>query len=40
VGFDLDTGANATSPGVCDDQPTATVSVEAGRLMLDVEEGS
>ena len=40
VGFDLDTGANATSPGVCDDQPTARVSVEAGRLMLEVEEGS
>src|SRR5690242_16982577 len=40
VGFDLDTGANATSPGVCDDQPTARVSVQAGRLMLEVEEGS
>jgi len=40
VGFDLDTGANATSPGVCDDQPTARVNVEAGRLMLEVEEGS
>jgi 3-phenylpropionate/trans-cinnamate dioxygenase ferredoxin subunit len=40
VGFDLDTGANATSPGVCDDQPTARVSVESGRLMLEVEEGS
>ena len=40
VGFDLDTGANATSPGVCDDQPTAQVNVEAGRLMLEVEEGS
>ena len=40
VGFDLDTGTNATSPGVGDDQPTAQVNVEAGRLMLEVEEGS
>jgi 3-phenylpropionate/trans-cinnamate dioxygenase ferredoxin subunit len=38
VGFDLDTGRNATSPGVCDDQPTARVTVEAGRLLLDLEE--
>ena len=38
VGFDLDTGRNATSPGVCDDQATAQVSVEDGRILLEVEE--
>jgi 3-phenylpropionate/trans-cinnamate dioxygenase ferredoxin component len=37
VGFDLDTGANMTSPGVCDDQLTAEVRVEDGRLVLDPE---
>ena len=35
VGFDLDTGANATSPGVCDDQPAFKVSVEDGKLILE-----
>jgi 3-phenylpropionate/trans-cinnamate dioxygenase ferredoxin subunit len=34
VGFDLDTGANATSPGVCDDQPLMKVVVEDGKLVL------
>jgi 3-phenylpropionate/trans-cinnamate dioxygenase ferredoxin component len=37
VGFDLDTGANMTSPGVCDDQPTVQVRVEDGRLVFDPE---
>ena len=36
VGFDLDTGRNVTSPGVCDDQPTVEVSVEEGHLVVDV----
>lgn len=35
VGFDLDTGKNETSPGVCDDQPTEKVSVESGELYLE-----
>ncbi|MFN0063149.1 MAG: Rieske (2Fe-2S) protein [Myxococcaceae bacterium] len=35
VGFDLDTGENLTSPGVCDDQGRAFVSVEKGELYLD-----
>jgi 3-phenylpropionate/trans-cinnamate dioxygenase ferredoxin subunit len=34
VGFDLDTGANKTSPGVCDDQRTFRVTVEDGMLVL------
>jgi len=38
VGFDLDSGANMTSPGVCDDQPRCEVRVEAGRLVLLAEE--
>ncbi|HLT32023.1 MAG TPA: Rieske 2Fe-2S domain-containing protein [Myxococcaceae bacterium] len=35
VGFDMDTGANLTSPGVCDDQPTVKVSVEDAQLVLE-----
>ncbi|GEL71165.1 MULTISPECIES: Rieske (2Fe-2S) protein [Myxococcus] len=35
VGFDMDTGRNATSPGVCDDQPTVQVAVEDGTLVID-----
>ena len=35
VGFDFDTGKNATSPGVCDDQRAFRVSVEAGLLILE-----
>lgn len=34
VGFDLDTGANATSPGVCDDQPKLNVVSQDGKLVL------
>lgn len=32
VGFDLDTGKNVTSPGVCDDQPAYPTQVEDGQL--------
>jgi len=35
VGFDLDTGHNVTSPGVCDDQPAFKISVEEGALILE-----
>jgi 3-phenylpropionate/trans-cinnamate dioxygenase ferredoxin component len=35
VGFDLDTGANVTSPGVCDDQPTVKVAVETGDIVVE-----
>lgn len=38
VGFDMDTGKNVTSPGVCDDQPAMSVSVEDGELVVDVPE--
>lgn len=31
----MDTGRNATSPGVCDDQPTVQVAVEDGSLVID-----
>jgi 3-phenylpropionate/trans-cinnamate dioxygenase ferredoxin component len=34
VGFDMDSGKNMTSPGVCDDQPAFTVQVEDGQLVL------
>jgi 3-phenylpropionate/trans-cinnamate dioxygenase ferredoxin subunit len=34
VGFDLDTGANLTSPGVCDDQPTFELVEEDGKMVL------
>lgn len=35
VGFDLDSGANATSRGVCDDQRCFALEVQGGRLVLD-----
>jgi len=35
VGFDLDTGKNATSPGVCDDQRAFRISVDEGTLILE-----
>ena len=38
IGFDMDTGKNATSPGVCDDQPALPVTVEDGELVVDVPE--
>lgn len=34
VGFDLDTGHNATSPGICDDQPAFAVEVEDEQLVV------
>jgi 3-phenylpropionate/trans-cinnamate dioxygenase ferredoxin subunit len=39
VGFDLATGRNATSPGVCDDQPVVKVSVEEGLLVMEEDGG-
>ena len=35
VGFDLDTGQNVTSPGVCDDQPVFPIRIENGLLIVD-----
>src|SRR4051794_21424948 len=35
VGFDLNSGANATSPGVCDDQPVVPIRVEDGKLVIE-----
>src|SRR4051812_20850137 len=35
VGFDLETGKNMTSPGVCDDQPAFQITVEEGCLILE-----
>jgi 3-phenylpropionate/trans-cinnamate dioxygenase ferredoxin subunit len=37
VGFDMDSGKNLTSPGVCDDQPALPVEVEEGQLVIDDE---
>ena len=34
IGFDLDTGHNATSPGVADDQPAFRVEVEDGKIVV------
>jgi 3-phenylpropionate/trans-cinnamate dioxygenase ferredoxin subunit len=34
VGFDMRTGKNMTSPGVCDDQPVVKIEVEDGQLVL------
>ncbi len=34
VGFDLDSGKNVTSPGICDDQPAFRVEVEDGQLYV------
>ena len=35
VGFDLDSGKNETSPGVCDDQPVVPIRIEDGKLVID-----
>jgi 3-phenylpropionate/trans-cinnamate dioxygenase ferredoxin subunit len=35
VGFDLTTGKNMTSPGVCDDQRAFKVAVNDGQLFLE-----
>lgn len=35
VGFDLDTGKNLTSPGICGDQQVFQVSEEEGKLVLE-----
>lgn len=35
IGFDLDSGKNATSPGVADDQPAYATHVEDGQLHVD-----
>jgi 3-phenylpropionate/trans-cinnamate dioxygenase ferredoxin subunit len=40
VGFDLDSGRNATSPGVCDDQRAFRVVVEDGALILEGFDGA
>ncbi|MGO9832028.1 MAG: Rieske (2Fe-2S) protein [Myxococcaceae bacterium] len=40
VGFDMDTGENLTSPGVCDNQPAFEVSEEQGKVVLHVMEGA
>jgi 3-phenylpropionate/trans-cinnamate dioxygenase ferredoxin subunit len=34
VGFDLDTGENATSPGICDDQPAFKIEIVDGQLIV------
>jgi len=34
VGFDLDTGKNLTSPGVCDDQPVYAATEEDGQIVV------
>lgn len=36
VGFDLFTGQNVTSPGICGDQPLVAVSEVGGRLVVSV----
>ena len=35
VGFDLDTGKNMTSPGVCDDQKTIDLQVSDGQILIE-----
>lgn len=35
VGFDLDSGKNVTSPGVCEHQKAFSIAVEDGQLVLD-----
>jgi 3-phenylpropionate/trans-cinnamate dioxygenase ferredoxin subunit len=35
VGFDVATGRNVTSPGICDDQRAFKVQVEGGHLFLE-----
>ncbi len=41
VGFDLDSGKNVTSPGVCDDQPAFRAREEDGAVVVtgDLPEG-
>ncbi|MDQ3263703.1 MAG: Rieske (2Fe-2S) protein [Myxococcota bacterium] len=34
VGFDMETGKNVTSPGVCDDQPVVKIVEKDGQLIL------
>ncbi len=34
VGFDVDTGKNATSPGVCDDQPVYPIEIVDGQIVV------
>ena len=34
VGFDLDTGKNMTSPGICDDQTRYDTDIEDGKLVV------
>src|SRR5262245_29327769 len=35
VGFDLDTGQNRTSPGVCGDQPVVPVEIQDGQIVIE-----
>lgn len=35
VGFDLDTGKNMTSPGVCDDQPAFKADEQNGQIVVE-----
>ncbi|HXN40263.1 MAG TPA: Rieske 2Fe-2S domain-containing protein [Myxococcaceae bacterium] len=35
VGFDLTTGKNMTSPGICDDQRAFKIAVNDGQLFLE-----
>lgn len=35
VGFDMDTGRNMTSPGVCNDQPAVKINLVEGQLVLE-----
>ncbi len=39
VGFDLDTGRNMTSPGVCGDQRPFKATVEEGELVVEPSRG-
>lgn len=34
VGFDVVTGKNATSPGVCDDQPVFPIEIVDGQIVV------
>jgi 3-phenylpropionate/trans-cinnamate dioxygenase ferredoxin subunit len=34
VGFDLDSGKNVTSPGICDDQNRYDAEIEDGKLVV------
>ncbi|MBX5482578.1 MAG: Rieske 2Fe-2S domain-containing protein [Myxococcaceae bacterium] len=35
IGFDLDTGQNMTSPGICDDQPVFHPRIEGEHIVID-----